>query len=55
MSGDSSPIRILTVDDHPVVREGIAGLVGVQPDMTWSQKPPTVGKRSSNSARTVRM
>jgi DNA-binding NarL/FixJ family response regulator len=31
---DSSPIRILTVDDHPLVREGIAGLVGVQPDMT---------------------
>jgi two-component system, NarL family, response regulator len=30
----SSPIGILTVDDHPVVREGIAGLVGVQPDMT---------------------
>jgi DNA-binding NarL/FixJ family response regulator len=29
-----SPIRILTVDDHPLVREGIAGLVGVQPDMT---------------------
>ncbi len=29
----SSPIRILTVDDHPLVREGIAGLVGVQPDM----------------------
>ena len=33
MSG-SSPIRILTVDDHPVVREGIAGLVGTQPDLT---------------------
>ena len=33
MSG-SSPIRILTVDDHPLVRQGIAGLVGVQPDMT---------------------
>ena len=33
MSGDSSPIRILTVDDHPLVRDGIAGLVEVQPDM----------------------
>jgi DNA-binding NarL/FixJ family response regulator len=30
----SSPIRILTVDDHPLVREGIAGLVEIQPDMT---------------------
>ena len=50
----SSPIRILTVDDHPVVREGIAGLVGVQPDMTLVAEAPTVGKRSSNSARTVR-
>jgi DNA-binding NarL/FixJ family response regulator len=34
MSGGSSPIRILTVDDHPLVREGIAGLIGVQADMT---------------------
>jgi DNA-binding NarL/FixJ family response regulator len=34
MSGGSSPIRVLAVDDHPLVREGVAGLVGVQPDMT---------------------
>jgi len=34
MSGGSSPIRILAVDDHPVVRQGIAGLLGIQLDMT---------------------
>ncbi len=34
MSAGISPIRSLTVDDHPLVRQGIAGLVGVQPDMT---------------------
>ena len=34
MTDNGSPIRILAVDDHPVVRQGIAGLVGVQPDMT---------------------
>ena len=33
MTGGSSPIRILAVDDHPLVRDGIAGLVGIQTDM----------------------
>jgi DNA-binding NarL/FixJ family response regulator len=30
----ASPIRILVVDDHPVVRQGVAGLVDGQPDMS---------------------
>ena len=34
MSSGNSPIRILAVDDHPLVREGIAGMVNLQPDMT---------------------
>lgn len=33
MSGASAPIRVLAVDDHPLVREGLAGLIGVQQDM----------------------
>jgi len=41
MSGVSSPIRILAVDDHPVVRQGIAGLIGVQPDMTMVAEAAT--------------
>src|SRR5215468_3838472 len=32
-TGSTPQIRIVSVDDHPVVRQGIAGLVGVQPDM----------------------
>jgi DNA-binding NarL/FixJ family response regulator len=34
MSTDTSSIRILAVDDHPLVRQGIAGLVAIQADMT---------------------
>ena len=34
MSAEIPPIRILAVDDHPLVRQGIAGLVRIQPDMT---------------------
>ena len=29
----ASPIRILTVDDHPMLREGIAALLGSETDM----------------------
>jgi len=34
MSSESDRISILCVDDHPVLRQGIVGLVGVQPDMS---------------------
>ena len=33
MGADRSPIRILVVDDHPLLREGIAALLENQPDM----------------------
>lgn len=33
MRTDSPPIRILTVDDHPLLREGIAALVNGETDM----------------------
>ena len=34
MTADPSPIRILSVDDHPLLRQGVAALVGGQPDMS---------------------
>jgi two-component system, NarL family, response regulator len=30
---DSSTIRVILVDDHPVVRFGLAAIIGLQPDM----------------------
>jgi len=34
MNEDSKRIRILAVDDHPIVRQGIAGLIADESDMT---------------------
>jgi DNA-binding NarL/FixJ family response regulator len=31
---DTPKIRVMCVDDHPVVRDGVAALVNLQPDMT---------------------
>ncbi len=53
MSADSSRIRILAVDDHPLVRQGIAGLVGVQPDMVLVGEAST-GRDAIQQFRTHR-
>ena len=34
MSDETKQIRIMTVDDHPVLRQGIAALIADEPDMT---------------------
>jgi DNA-binding NarL/FixJ family response regulator len=34
MTDCSSPIRILAVDDHPLLRQGVVGLLADQPDMS---------------------
>jgi two-component system, NarL family, response regulator len=34
MGRTGSAIRVIIVDDHPVVRFGIAAIIGLQPDMT---------------------
>ena len=33
MSSDPTTIRIMTVDDHPLLRQGVAAMIGTQPDM----------------------
>jgi DNA-binding NarL/FixJ family response regulator len=34
MNNGSNPIRLLAIDDHPIFRQGIKGLLEDQPDMT---------------------
>jgi DNA-binding NarL/FixJ family response regulator len=34
VSSNPEPIRILSVDDHPLIRQGVAGLVATQADMS---------------------
>ena len=39
-----SPIRVFSVDDHPLLREGIAALVNNQPDMVIAGEASTGGE-----------
>ena len=34
MSVDTSPIRVLAVDDHSIFRQGLAAVLAAQPDMS---------------------
>jgi DNA-binding NarL/FixJ family response regulator len=41
---DKPPIRVFSVDDHPLLREGIAALVNNQPDMVLIAEASTGGE-----------
>lgn len=40
---NASPVRILIADDHPILREGVASVIAIQPDMA------IVGEASTGS------
>jgi len=41
---DAGKIRVLCVDDHPVVRDGIAAIISLQPDMVLAGAAATGGE-----------
>jgi DNA-binding NarL/FixJ family response regulator len=53
MSSEAGSIRILAVDDHPIVREGIAGLIAIQSDMVLAGEACD-GREAVHQFRTLR-
>ena len=53
MNEDSKRIRILAVDDHPILRQGIAGLIADESDMTLVAEAAN-GREAINQFRTHR-
>ena len=53
MTDKSSNIRVLIVDDHPLLRDGIAAIVAAQPDMTVAGEA-TNGAEAVERFRAVR-
>jgi DNA-binding NarL/FixJ family response regulator len=41
---DKPPIRVFAVDDHPLLRQGIAAIINSQPDMTLVAEASTGGE-----------
>src|SRR5579871_1076559 len=41
MNGAEKPIRVLIVDDHPLLREGIVALISAEPDMQLAAEAGT--------------
>ena len=49
MSSNPKPIRVLSVDDHALLREGIAALVNAEADMKLVAQASN-GRKPSNSS-----